>query len=81
MDAEWPVQVPVRGEMIRLGQFLKLAGVVDGGGEAKALLVEGAVTVNGETDARRGRQLHPGDVIATGEGSWQVTGAAPPHPV
>ena len=69
-----PASVPIRGDMIRLGQFLKLAGVVDGGGEAKALLADGAVTVNGEPDARRGRQLHPGDVVATGAGSWQVTG-------
>ena len=72
MHAQPPAQVPIRGEMIRLGQFLKLVGAVDGGGEAKALLAEGSVTVNGESDARRGRQLHPGDVVATGEGSWQV---------
>jgi ribosome-associated protein len=77
MHAELPEPVPIRGEMIRLGQFLKLAGVVDGGGEAKALLAEGEVTVNGEPDPRRGRQLHPGDVVATGEGSWQVAGSAP----
>jgi ribosome-associated protein len=50
--------------MIRLGQLLKLAGIVGSGGEAKALLAEGGVTVNGEPEARRGRQLHPGDVLA-----------------
>lgn len=80
MHAEPPVQVPIRGEMIRLGQFLKLAGVVDGGGEAKALLAEGGVTVNGEPDVRRGRQLHRGDVMAAGEGSWQVAGESPAPP-
>ncbi|MEA2480567.1 MAG: ribosome-associated protein [Thermoleophilaceae bacterium] len=53
--------------MIRLGQLLKLADVVSGGGEAKLLLGEGAVTVNGETEARRGRQLHPGDVVRVGD--------------
>jgi ribosome-associated protein len=54
--------------MIRLGQLLKLAGIVGSGGEAKALLAEGEVTVNGEPEARRGRQLHPGDVLgARGE--------------
>jgi ribosome-associated protein len=55
--------VPIRGDMIRLGQLLKLAGVVGGGGDAKAFLAEETVLVNGEPDNRRGRQLHPGDVI------------------
>ena len=52
--------------MIRLGQLLKLAGVVDDGGEAKALLSSGDVLVNGEPEERRGRQLHPGDVVSAG---------------
>ncbi len=54
--------VPVVGE-IRLGQFLKLAGLVDTGGQARSLLQDGAVTVNGEVDDRRGRQLRRGDVV------------------
>jgi ribosome-associated protein len=59
-----PDDVPIRGDTIRLGQLLKLAGVVGSGAEAKALLAgEGAVRVNGEPEARRGRQLHPGDVV------------------
>jgi ribosome-associated protein len=49
--------------MIRLGQLLKLADVVDSGGELKALLAEAEVLVNGERESRRGRQLHPGDVV------------------
>ena len=53
--------------MIRLGQLLKLAGVRDTGGEVKELLAEQAVTVNGEPEARRGRQLHPGDVVRVGD--------------
>lgn len=57
-------EVPIRGEMIRLGQLLKLAGVRDSGGEVKDLLADGAVTVNGEPEARRGRQLHPGDTVS-----------------
>jgi ribosome-associated protein len=57
-------EVPIRGEMIRLGQLLKLAGIVGGGGEVKELLVHETVLVNGEPDNRRGRQLHPGDVVA-----------------
>ena len=56
--------IPIRGDMIRLGQLLKLADVVDGGGEVKDFLAEVDVTVNGEPEDRRGRQLHPGDVVA-----------------
>ncbi len=66
--------VAIRGDMIRLGQLLKLADVVGGGGEAKALLAEGAVTVNGEAESRRGRQLHPGDVVEAGAERLRVTG-------
>ena len=56
-------EIAIRGDTIRLGQLLKLAGVVGTGGELKALLADTPVLVNGEPDARRGRQLHPGDVI------------------
>jgi ribosome-associated protein len=55
--------VAIRGDMIRLGQLLKLAGVVDTGGELKALLAETDVLVNGELEDRRGRQLHDGDLV------------------
>jgi ribosome-associated protein len=55
--------VAIRGDMIRLGQLLKLAGVVDTGGELKALLAETDVLVNGELEDRRGRQLHDGDEV------------------
>jgi ribosome-associated protein len=55
--------VAIRGDMIRLGQLLKLADVVDSGGELKALLAETDVLVNGELEDRRGRQLHDGDVV------------------
>ncbi len=56
--------VPIGGDMIRLGQFLKLADLIDTGGEAKIRIASGDVTVNGEVDVRRGRQLHPGDVVS-----------------
>jgi len=65
--------VTIRGDMIRLGQLLKLSGVADSGGEAKALLAEEAVTVNGEPEARRGRQLHRGDVVAVGGQELRLT--------
>jgi len=50
--------------MIRLGQLLKVAGIVDSGGEAKALIADGGVKVNGELETRRGRQMHAGDVLS-----------------
>jgi ribosome-associated protein len=60
-------EVPIRGEMIRLGQLLKLAGVVGAGGEARGFLAAHRVLVNGEAEARRGRQLHPGDEVRIGD--------------
>jgi ribosome-associated protein len=56
----------ITGDGIRLGQLLKLAGLVSTGGEAKSALAEGLVTVNGEVDRRRGAQLADGDVVACG---------------
>jgi ribosome-associated protein len=56
-------EVTIDDDMIRLGQFLKLAGLADDGSEAKAMIEDGEVTVNGRVDIRRGRQLHHGDVI------------------
>jgi ribosome-associated protein len=55
--------VPISDDSIRLGQFLKLAGLADSGADARTLLEEGEVTVNGELEQRRGRQLHKGDVV------------------
>ncbi|SIT66717.1 RNA-binding S4 domain-containing protein [Microbacterium sp. RU33B] len=55
--------VPIGGDVIRLGQFLKFAGALDSGGEVKEAIIDGYVTVNGEVDRRRGRQLHAGDVV------------------
>ncbi|MCV7357876.1 RNA-binding S4 domain-containing protein [Mycolicibacterium fluoranthenivorans] len=56
--------VPIRDETIRLGQFLKLAGLIDTGADAKSVIADGLVTVNDEVDTRRGRQLRPGDVVS-----------------
>jgi ribosome-associated protein len=55
--------VAIEGDMIRLGQFLKLADLADTGGAGKILISSGDVEVNGEVDTRRGRQLHRGDVV------------------
>jgi ribosome-associated protein len=58
--------VSIRDDTIRLGQALKLAGLADSGGDARALIEDGAVRVNGEVETRRGRQLLRGDVVAVG---------------
>jgi ribosome-associated protein len=55
--------VPIGSESIRLGQFLKFAGVLDSGGDVKEAIIDGYVTVNGEVDRRRGRQLQIGDIV------------------
>jgi ribosome-associated protein len=70
--------IEIRGDMIRLGQLLKLADVVDGGGEVKDYLAEVPVLVNGEPEDRRGRQLHPGDVVLTGDEELHVVGEQAP---
>ncbi|MDX6229994.1 MAG: ribosome-associated protein [Frankiales bacterium] len=66
-------QIEVGESGIRLGQLLKLAGLVDSGGEAKALLAAGTVTVNGTVEMRRGAQLRPGDVVHVPGGTVQLT--------
>lgn len=57
-------EMPIRDQMIRLGQALKLANLAEDGHHAKTLVSEGAVQVNGAVETRRGTQLHPGDVLA-----------------
>jgi ribosome-associated protein len=69
------VEVPIQGEMIRLGQLLKLAGVVDDGAHARTLIENGEVIVDGEVDRRRGRQVHTGSTVALGETTIRVTPA------
>ena len=56
--------VSVGSDLIRLGQFLKFAGLLDSGGNAKEVIVDGYVSVNDETERRRGRQLHDGDLVS-----------------
>jgi ribosome-associated protein len=64
----------IAGDMIRLGQLLKFAGAAAGGAEAKALIADGQVTVNGEPELRRGRQLHPGDIVHVGSNALRIVG-------
>ncbi|MFC6011668.1 RNA-binding S4 domain-containing protein [Nocardia lasii] len=58
-----PVDVPIDDVVIRLGQFLKLANLIDSGSEAKMVIAQGLVRVNDEVELRRGRQLQVGDVV------------------
>jgi ribosome-associated protein len=58
-----PTVIRLKDEAIRLGQFLKLADLVDTGADAKGLLARGLVRVNGDVETRRGRQLADGDVV------------------
>ncbi len=64
--------VPIRDESIRLGQFMKLADLIDRGSDAKEAIASGAVTVNGDVETRRGRQLRPGDTVAVAGQSARV---------
>ena len=64
--------VPIREDVIRLGQLLKLAGLAASGGDARAMLDAGVVTVNGEAESRRGRQLRRGDLVAVGDEAVRI---------
>jgi ribosome-associated protein len=59
--------VHIRDDVIRLGQLLKLSGVVDDGAQAREVVETGDVSVNGEVETRRGRQVRPGDVVTLGD--------------
>ena len=67
-----PRDVAIREDTIRLGQFLKLADLIDNGADAKPLMISGAVRVNGEVETRRGRQLRKGDVVTLADESVRV---------
>ena len=55
--------ITIRDDFIKLGQALKLAGLVESGVDAKIRIQEGFVKVNGEVEVQRGKKIHPGDVI------------------
>jgi ribosome-associated protein len=74
-----PIQdVPIAEDPIRLGQFLKLAGLADHGVHARELLEAEQVQVNGRLETRRGAQLRAGDVVAVGGHRVRVVMAQPP---
>jgi len=59
---------------IRLGQFLKLANLVQDGFEARMKIQEGEVLVNGIVETRRGKKLFPGDTVTIGGETWIIDG-------
>ena len=65
-------KIRIHDEYIKLGQALKLAGLVGSGVEAKMLIQDGLVKVNGEVDERRGRKLYAGDVFELDENEVKV---------
>ena len=63
-------EIFIRDDFIKLGQAIKLAGLVESGVEAKEVIQDGLVRVNGTVDTRRGRKLVPGDEVRFGKGSF-----------
>lgn len=57
-------EIQIRDSFIKLGQALKLAGLVDSGVDAKYVIQGGKVRVNGETEYQRGKKLYPGDIFS-----------------
>ena len=66
-------KVAIRDEFIKLGQVLKLAGLVDSGVDAKYIIQDGLVKVNGEIETRRGKKIVPGDTIEYDGKTVEVT--------
>ncbi len=66
-------EIIIKTETIKLEQFLKWANIVQTGGEAKILIQDGEVLVNGEIDTRRGKQLKQGDLVEVkGHGIFKI---------
>lgn len=75
MKSENPAAVrviEVRAEPIELSKFLKLAGATESGGEAKQIVNDGGVAVNGEVETRKGRKLRAGDRVSCGDDTFLV---------
>lgn len=66
--------ITIQDDYIKLGQALKLAGLVGSGVDAKMVIQDGMVLVNGEVEVQRGKKLYPGDVVTFQEESFQIEG-------
>ncbi|MBO5093003.1 MAG: RNA-binding S4 domain-containing protein [Lachnospiraceae bacterium] len=71
--------IKLKDEFIKLGQALKAVGFCESGVEAKFAVLDGVVTVNGETETRRGRKLYDGDVIEYEGKQVRIEGAKDDH--
>ena len=65
-------EILINTPYVTLGQFLKLANIIQSGGEAKSFLLNNTVLVNNEEDNRRGRKLKDGDIIKTKEKTYRI---------
>lgn len=65
-------EIAIESEYITLGQFLKFAGIIHQGGEAKSYLLQNKVLVNQVDENRRGRKLRPGDDVLLPEGPFKI---------
>lgn len=68
-------KIYIRDEFIKLGQALKLAGLVDSGLDAKYVIQEGEVTLNGNVETQRGKKCVPGDIISFKGNSFVIEGS------
>ncbi len=68
-------EIRIRDEFIKLEQALKLSGEFSMGSDAKYAILDGKVKVNGETETRRGKKLHPGDTFSFDGNDYRITGA------
>ena len=66
------MKFPIATSYIKLDSFLKMVSAVSSGGEAKIVIAEGNVSVNGDLEIRRGRKLYPGDRIGFGGAEYKV---------
>ncbi len=66
------MDLQIRDDFIKLGQALKLAGIADSGIDAKIMIADGNVLVNGEKETRRGRKLHEGDQVSCKDQTFVV---------
>ena len=73
------IEIPVQSDFIRLDAFLKLANAVESGGQAKMLIQEGRVRVNGEACTQRGKKLRPGDSVRCLGETYVVAAGEMPH--
>jgi ribosome-associated protein len=67
-----PLTVPLRGAHITLVQAIKVAGLAESGGQAKRLVREGEIEVNGQPELRPGRKLVAGDRLVYGDKEWVI---------